>query len=98
LKAEPGHRIARDRAEDRQSKRQVEGPQKLVVAQPRRAGLQGKHDIGDRIGHQRAAAEPDPGEIAASHRPQAGDELAPEQYQDKPVVPHWFVIMVPTRE
>ncbi|RWL46288.1 MAG: hypothetical protein EOR62_29920 [Mesorhizobium sp.] len=98
FKAEPGHRVARERPEHGQGERQAKGPQKLGVPQFRRRGMQGEHDIGDGIGQQRAAAEPDPGEIAAPHRPQAGDELAPEQYQDKPVVPHWFVIMVPTRE
>ncbi|WP_185975148.1 hypothetical protein [Mesorhizobium sp. WSM4310] len=47
------------------------------------------------INEQPAAAERNPGKIAASHRAQAGDQLSPEQYQDKPVVPHWSVIMFP---
>ncbi|RUW64262.1 hypothetical protein EOA28_35520 [Mesorhizobium sp. M2A.F.Ca.ET.067.02.1.1] len=98
FKAEPGDCVACERPEYGQGERQAKRPQELVVPQFRRRGMQGKHDIGDRIGQQRAAAEPDPGEIAAPHRPQAGDELAPEQYQDKPVVPHWFAIMVPTLE
>ncbi|WP_176477032.1 hypothetical protein [Mesorhizobium sp. WSM4313] len=58
------------------------------MPQSRRAGMQGKHDIGDRIGRQPAAAERNPGKIAASHRAQPGDQLSPEQCQDKPVVPH----------
>lgn len=98
FKAEPGDRVACECPEHGQGERQAKSPQQLVIPEFRPRGMEGEHDIGDRIGQQRAAAEPDPGEIAAPHRPQAGDELAPEQYQDKPVVPHWFVIMVPTRE
>ncbi|MER9896133.1 hypothetical protein NKJ40_29605 [Mesorhizobium sp. M0119] len=60
-------------------KRRAEDPQKLVVAQPRRARVQGWHDM-DPIGQQPATAERDPAEIAAPHCPQTGDELAPEQY------------------
>ncbi|TPJ56822.1 hypothetical protein [Mesorhizobium sp. B2-7-1] len=65
------------------------------MAEFRRRSIQGDHDIGDRIGQKTTAAERNPGKIAAPHRTQAGDQLAPQQYQDKPVVPHWTVIIFP---
>ncbi|MBZ9823155.1 hypothetical protein [Mesorhizobium sp. CA4] len=51
--------------------------------------MQSDDNIRNRVSQKSTAAERNPGEIAAPHCAQADDQLAPEQYQDKPVVPHW---------